>query len=242
MSVRRYLRQKARGDEESNKPRMSQSPPEYAAVEKSLTFPKSLAGKVALVTGASRGIGAGIAFELGARGASVAINYLRSKDAAENVVAQIRHSGAKAVAIQADVSKISEIEKLFRETKAEFGKIDITVSNSGVESFDRTEDITEEHFDYVFGLNFKAQFFVGQKFFQEGEPGGSLILTSSIAAGLIGVGDHALYSSSKSAINGVTKSFAKDFGKKGMRVNAIAPGGVKSGQYPQYDLLISKQY
>lgn len=195
--------------------------------------PPTLAGQVALVTGASRGIGAGIALELGARHASVVVNYVKGKDGADSIVQQIETLGGKAVAIQADVSKVPEITQLFESAKAHFGKINIVCSNSGMESFDKTEDITEERFDLVFGLNLRAQFFVGQHAYKYCEPGGRLILMSSIAAGLISVGDHALYSGSKMAINGITKSFAKDFGKKGMTVNAIAPGGVKSDMFTQ---------
>lgn len=195
--------------------------------------PPSLAGKVALVTGASRGIGSGIALELGARQASVVVNYVKGKAGAEEIVRQIEEYGSKAIAIQADVSKVPEITRLFDEAKSHFGKIDIVVSNSGTESFDKTEDITEERFDFVFGLNIRAQFFVGQHAYKYCEPGGRLILMSSIAAGLLGVADHALYSGSKSAVNGITKSFATDFGKKGMTCNAIAPGGVKSDMFTQ---------
>ena len=195
--------------------------------------PTNLTSKVALVTGASRGIGAGIALELGARGASVIVNYIKGLDGAQAIVSHIEALGSKAIAIQADVSKVSEITRLFEESKAHFGKIDIVCSNSGMESFDKTEDITEERFDLVFGLNLRAQFFVGQHAYKYCEPGGRLILMSSIAAGLISVGNHALYSGSKSAVNGITKSFAKDFGKKGITVNAIAPGGVKSDMFAQ---------
>ncbi|KAL2037626.1 hypothetical protein N7G274_009571 [Stereocaulon virgatum] len=195
--------------------------------------PHNLTGKVALVTGASRGIGAGIALELGARGAFVVVNYVKGVDGANAIVSQIEALGSKAIAVQADVSKVPEITRMFEESKAHFGKIDIVCSNSGMESFDKTEDITEERFDLVFGLNLRAQFFVGQHAFKYCEPGGRLILMSSIAAGLISVGDHALYSGSKSAVNGITKSFAKDFGKKGITVNAIAPGGIKSDMFAQ---------
>ncbi|MCJ1428289.1 Arp2/3 complex subunit, actin nucleation center, partial [Sticta canariensis] len=147
--------------------------------------PSDLSGKVALVTGASRGIGAGIAIELGARKASVIVNYVKGKSAADEVVGQIERFGSKAIAVQADVSKVPEITKLFETAKAHFGKIDIVVSNSGTESFDKTEDITEERFDFVFGLNVRAQFFVGQHAYKYCEPGGRLILMSSIAAGLL---------------------------------------------------------
>lgn len=190
-------------------------------------FP-TLAGKVALVTGSSRGIGAGVALELAARGASVVVNYVRGREGAEVIVRKIEALGGKALAVQADVSKVPEITSLFEKAKEHFGKIDYVVSNSGMESFDKIEDITEEQFDLVFGLNLRAQFFVGQHAFKYCEEGGRLVLMSSIAAGLIGVGDHSLYSGSKMAINGITKSFAKDFGRRGITVNAVAPGGVKS--------------
>lgn len=206
---------------------------EHVSNENTASVPSNLRGKVALVTGASRGIGAGIALELGARGAWVVVNYVKGKSAADDVVQQIEKSGSKAVALQADVSKVVEITRLFEEAKAHFGKINIVVSNSGTESFDKTEDITEERFDFVFGLNIRAQFFVGQHAYKYCEPGGRLVLMSSIAAGLLGVADHALYSGSKSAVNGITKSFATDFGKKSMTCNAIAPGGVKSDMFTQ---------
>ena len=211
----------------------SASTPDSTTMEQPLPIPKNLAGKVALVTGASRGIGAGIALELGARHASVVVNYVRGKDSAEYITHQIEDLGGRAVAIQADISKVPEISRLFNEARMHYGKIDIVCSNSGMESFDRTEDITEERFDTVFGLNFRAQFFVAQLAYHHCEPGGRLVLMSSIAAGLITVGNHALYSASKAAINGVTKSFAKDFGQKGITVNAIAPGGIKSDMFTQ---------
>ncbi|KAF6236458.1 hypothetical protein HO173_005239 [Letharia columbiana] len=195
-------------------------------------FP-TLAGKVALVTGASRGIGAGIALELGARGASIIVNYVKGHDAAHAICAQIHRLGSHAHAIQADVSLVPEITRLFLEAKAHFGRIDIVCSNSGMESFDRTAEVTEARFDAVMGLNLRAQFFVGQAAYRHCERGGRLILMSSIAAGLIGVGDHALYSGSKSAVNGITKSFAKDFGDRRITVNAVAPGGVKSDMFAQ---------
>lgn len=143
------------------------------------------------------------------------------------------NTGASALAIQADVSSVPEITRLFEESIAHFGHLDIVCSNSGMESFDKTLDITEERFDLVMGLNFRAQFFVAQHAYRYLREGGRVVLMSSIAAGLIGVGDHALYSASKSAVNGVTKSFAKDFGQRGITVNAIAPGGVKSDMFTQ---------
>lgn len=193
----------------------------------------SLHGKVALITGAGRGIGRGCAIELGRRGASVVVNYQSSKSSADEVVREIEAtgSGAKAVAIQADVSKVSEIERLFQETKKHFGKIDIVMSNSGTESWDKTEEITEEKYDHVFNLNARAQFFVGQAAWKHLEDNGRLILMSSIAAGLLGVRDHALYNASKMAVIGMIKAFATDFGKRGITVNGVAPGGIKSDMF-----------
>ena len=137
------------------------------------------------------------------------------------------------MAIQADVSDVAEIGRLFEESVKWKGKVDIVCSNSGMESFEHVGDVTPERFDAVFGLNLRAQFFVGQAAYKYCTPGGRLVLMSSIAAGLITVGDHALYSGSKAAINGITKSFAQDFGRKGITVNAIAPGGVKSDMFEQ---------
>ena len=195
----------------------------------------SLHGKVAIVTGAGRGIGRGCAIELGKRGASVVINYQSSKAAADEVVAIIESNGtgAKAISIQADVSKKSEIERLFSESKTHFGKIDIVMSNSGTESWDKTEEITEEKYDHVFNLNARAQFFVGQTAWKYLEDNGRLILMSSIAAGLLGVRDHVLYNASKMAVIGMIKGFATDFGVRGITVNGVAPGGIKSDMFTQ---------
>jgi 3-oxoacyl-[acyl-carrier protein] reductase len=181
----------------------------------------SLHNKVALITGAGRGIGRGCAIELGKRGCSVIVNYANSKSSADEVVAEIEKfkNGAKAVSIQADVSKVSEINRLFEEAKKAFGKIDFVMSNSGTESWDKTEDITEEKFDAVFSLNTRAQFFVGQAAYKYCENGGRLVLMSSIAAGLMGVKDHSLYNASKMAVIGIVKAFATDFGKKAITVN-----------------------
>ena len=195
----------------------------------------SLHNKVALITGAGRGIGRGCAIELGRRGCSVVVNYQSSRGSAEEVVAEIESfkNGAKAVSIQADVSKVSEITRLFEESKKHFGKVDFVMSNSGTESWDKTEDITEEKFDHVFNLNARAQFFVGQAAFKYCEQNGRLVLMSSIAAGLMGVKNHALYNSTKMAVIGMVKAFATDFGVKGITVNGVAPGGIKSDMFTQ---------
>lgn len=193
----------------------------------------SLEGQVALVTGAGRGIGAGIAVEFGRRGANVVVNYASSKEAAEKVVSEIESlgTGAKAIAIQADVSKVSEITRLFEETKKHFGKVNIVMSNSGKESWNKTEEITEEVYDEIFNLNTKAQFFVGQAAWKYLEDNGRLILMSSIAAGLLGVKHHSLYSGTKMAVIGIMKAFATDFGSRGITVNCVCPGGIKSDMF-----------
>ncbi|KAH8691017.1 hypothetical protein GQ44DRAFT_695640 [Phaeosphaeriaceae sp. PMI808] len=195
----------------------------------------SLHGKVAIVTGSSRGIGKGIAIELAKRGCSVVINYANSKSGADEVVKTIEGlgTGARAVTIQADVSKVPEIERLFQECKKHFGHVNIVMSNSGTESFDNTEDITEAAFDHVYSLNARAQFFIGQAAWNHLEDNGRLILMSSISAGKLGIKRHALYNSSKMAVIGMVKAFATDFGKRGITVNGIAPGGVLSDMFYQ---------
>jgi 3-oxoacyl-[acyl-carrier protein] reductase len=122
----------------------------------------NLNGKVALITGAGRGLGAGLAIMLAERGAAVVINYAASAQAAMSVVEQIEKNGGKAVAIQANISKTPEVTKLFEQAIAHFGRLDIVINNSGTEAFSAEEDVTEDLYDHVFGLNTRAQFFVGQ--------------------------------------------------------------------------------
>ena len=180
-----------------------------------------------------RGIGRGVALELGRRGCSVVVNYANSKEGASAVCEEIEgyDTGARAIAVQADVSKPAEIERLFASAKQAFGKVNIVMSNSGTESWNKTEDITEEIYDHVFNLNARAQFFVGQAAWKHLEDNGRVVLMSSIAAGLLGVKDHALYNASKMAVIGMIKAFATDFGKRGITVNGVAPGGIKSDMF-----------
>jgi 3-oxoacyl-[acyl-carrier protein] reductase len=192
-----------------------------------------LDGKVALVTGAGRGIGRGIALELANRGANIVVNYGSSSKSAAETVAEVEKLGSQAVALQADLTKVASISKLFEDAEKHFGHIDIVVSNSGMESFTEEEKVTEEEWDQVFGLNAKAQFFVAQHAYKHIKPGvgGRVVLMSSIAAHATGLKNHALYAGSKCAVEGFTRSFAADFGDKGITVNAIAPGGVKSDMF-----------
>lgn len=192
-----------------------------------------LDGKVALVTGSGRGLGAGIAIDLGSRGASIIVNYAKSSSAANSVVEEIRSLGSEAIAIQADISKTPQVSRLFEEGIAHFGRLDIVVSNSGMETFCKETDVTEALYDQVFGLNTRGQFFVAQHALKHLSHYGRIILTSSVAATMSGIGDHALYAGSKAAVEAFTRSFSVDAGEKKITVNAIAPGGVKTDMYTE---------
>jgi len=194
---------------------------------------KTLIDKVALVTGAGRGIGYGIALELGQRGAKVVVNYGSSKEGADNLVKEIEAAGSQAIAIQADISKTPEVKRLFQAAIDHFGRLDIVCSNAGKEVFSPEEEVTEQLYDDVFALNTRAQFFVAQQAYMNLQHGGRIILMSSVAATMSGIPNHALYAGSKAAVEGFTRSFAKDCGHKRITVNAIAPGGVKSDMFQQ---------
>lgn len=183
--------------------------------------------KVAIVTGASRGIGAGIARELGARGASVVVNYHNSAEAAQEVVTDIKKAGSDAIAIAGDMSKTEDIAQLFQKAKAHFQKIDIVVSNSGMEHFGEISKVKPEEFDKIFNLNTRGQFFVAQQAYEYLMNGGRLILMSSISAH-ISIRQHAIYAGSKCAVEAFARCLAPDFGPRGITVNSIAPGGVKT--------------
>ncbi|KAI1366798.1 short chain dehydrogenase [Xylaria arbuscula] len=191
----------------------------------------SLEGKVALVTGAGRGIGREMALELGRRGAKVIVNYANSKESAEEVVQAIKKSGSDAASVQANVSKVPEIIHLFEEAIRIFGKLHIVCSNSGVVSFGHVKDVTEEEFDRVFATNTRGQFFVAREAHKHLEVGGRLILMGSITGQAKGVPAHAVYSGSKGAIETFVRCMAVDFGDKKITVNCIAPGGIKTDMY-----------
>lgn len=191
-----------------------------------------LTGKVALVTGAGRGIGAGIAKELAKKGASVVINYANSSKAAQDLVREIQDLSSSAISIQADITKPADTSRLFEEAIKHFGRLDIVASNSGREKFVSLQDTTEEDYNETFDLNTRAQFFVAKAAHKHLSSGGRLILMSSVAAGL-GVPGHAIYAGSKSAVEGFTRCFAGDFGAKGCTVNCIAPAGVKTDMWTE---------
>lgn len=187
---------------------------------------RKLEGKVALVTGASKGIGASIAKHLAAEGASVVVNYASSKSGADTVVGEIAKKGGKAVAVQADVAKQADIERLLAETKKAYGKLDILVNNAGIYEFSPIEGVNETHFHKQFDLNVLALLLTSReaaKYF--GPDGGSIINISSVASFLAGA-NTSVYSATKAAVDAVTKSLAKELGPRKIRVNAINPGMV----------------
>jgi 3-oxoacyl-[acyl-carrier protein] reductase len=189
---------------------------------------KKLEGKVAVVTGASKGIGAGIAKQLAAEGAAVVVNYASSREGADRTVADIAAAGGKALAVQGDVSKREDIVRLFAETKKAFGALDILVNNAGVYEFTPLEDITEEHFHRHFNLNVLGTLLTTQEAVKHfGEKGGSVVNLSSVVSTL-GIPGAAVYSATKGAVNTITLVLAKELGPKKIRVNAVAPGMVET--------------
>jgi 3-oxoacyl-[acyl-carrier protein] reductase len=192
------------------------------------TNTNKLSGKVAVVTGASKGIGASIAKHLAAEGAAVVVNYATSKAGADKVVAEITSSGGKAIAVQADVAKKTEIDRMFAKTKAAFGQLDILVNNAGIYDMVPIEAITEEHFHKQFDLNVLGLLLSTQealKYF--GPAGGSVINISSIVSTL-GVPGGSVYSATKAAVDAVTRSLGKELGSRKIRVNSINPGMVET--------------
>jgi len=197
-----------------------------AAVETS-----RLDGKVALVTGSGRGIGAAMAVELARRGAKVVVNYANSIEAANKVVDTIKANGGDAIAIKADVGDVSQTTKLMDQAVEHYGQLDIVCSNSGVVSFGHLKDVTEEEFDRVFRVNTRGQFFVAREAYKHLSVGGRIILMGSITGQAKGVPKHTVYSGSKGAIETFVRCMAIDCGDKKITVNCIAPGGIKTDMY-----------
>jgi 3-oxoacyl-[acyl-carrier protein] reductase len=189
---------------------------------------KKLTGKVALVTGASKGIGASIAKHLAAEGAAVVVNYASSKEGADQVVASIVSDGGKAIAVQANVAKQAEIEHLFSETKQAFGRVDILVNNAGIYEFSPIEGVSEGHFHKQFDLNVLGLILTSREAAKHfGTAGGSIVNISSVASSMTPP-NAAVYSATKAAVDAVTRSLAKELGPRNIRVNAINPGMVET--------------
>jgi 3-oxoacyl-[acyl-carrier protein] reductase len=187
-----------------------------------------IAGKVAIVTGASKGIGASIAKHLAAAGATVVVNYSSSKAGADAVVEEIMKQGGKAVAVGANLSKPEEVTKLFDETKKQFDKLDILVNNAGVYEFAPLEAITPEHFHKQFDLNVLGLLLATQEAVKlMGSAGGSIVNISSILARSASPSS-SVYSATKAAVNAITVSLSQELGAKQIRVNAVNPGMVET--------------
>jgi len=184
---------------------------------------KNLEGKVALVTGASKGIGAAIARELASRGAAVAVNYSGSRAAAEKIVAEIVAAGGKAIAVQANVADPDQVAPLVKTVAHKLGPIDVLVNNAGVYEFGPLEQITPEHFSKMFNLNVLGLLLTTKEAVAHFSPhGGSVINISSVAAD--GIGGGAVYSATKGAVDSVSAALAQELGPKKIRVNSLNPG------------------
>jgi len=184
--------------------------------------------KVAVVTGASKGIGAEIARQLAAEGANVVVNYASSKEGADRVVDEIAKRGGKAVAVQADVAKKKDIERLFAETKKAFGRLDILVNNAGVYQFASIEESTEEEFHRQFNTNVLGLILATQEAIRHFDAeGGNVINVSSLATSVTPP-NTTIYTGTKGAVDAITRVLAKELGPRKIRVNAIRPGGVET--------------
>jgi 3-oxoacyl-[acyl-carrier protein] reductase len=169
------------------------------------TNSNKLAGKVAVVTGASKGIGAAIAKQLATEGAAVVVNYASSKSGAEKVVAEITKAGGKAVAVQADAAKKADIERLFAKTKKTFGRLDILVNNAGIYEFSPLSEITEEHFHKHFNLNVLGLLLASQTAAKQFDAAGGSIINISSIASTLAVPESSVYSATKGAVDAITR-------------------------------------
>ena len=189
---------------------------------------KNLQGKVALVTGASKGIGAAIARELAARGASVAVNYSGSKAAADKLVEEINSNGGKAIAVQANVSEPSSIQPLIDTVATQLGPIDVLVNNAGIYEFGPLEAITPEHFHKQFNVNVLGLLLVTQAAVTRFNPAGGSIINIGSVVGKMAFPNGSVYSATKGAVDSITVSLSKELGAKKIRVNALNPGVIET--------------
>ncbi len=189
---------------------------------------QKLQGKVAVVTGASKGIGAAIALHLAAEGAAVVVNYSSSKEGADRVVSEIVGNGGKALAVKANVANHAEVTSMFAETKKAFGRVDVLVNNAGIYEFAPLEAITDEHFHKQFDLNVLGLLYATQEAAKHfGAEGGSVInISSVVATGRFSNG--SVYSGTKAAVEAVTRSLAAELGPRKIRVNSVNPGMVET--------------
>jgi 3-oxoacyl-[acyl-carrier protein] reductase len=197
-------------------------------LQRSDVMSSKLAGKVAVVTGASKGIGAAIAKQFAAEGAAVVVNYSSSKEGADRVVAEITKNGGRAVAVQANVAKEPDIRRLFADAKKAFGQLDILVNNAGIYEFSPLSDVTPEHFHKQFDLNVLGLLLATREAVKHfGADGGAVVNISSVVASK-GIPGAAVYSATKGAVDAITRSLAQELGPKKIRVNSINPGMVET--------------
>jgi 3-oxoacyl-[acyl-carrier protein] reductase len=201
---------------------------------------KKLAGKIAVVTGASKGIGAEIAKHLAADGAAVVVNYASSKEGADRVVDEITKRAGKAIAVQGNVAKKTEVERLFSATKKAFGRIDILVNNAGVYEFSPLEEITEQHFRKHFDVNVLGLLLATQEAVKHFDSAGGSIINISSSATSLTPPNTSVYTATKGAVDAITRTLAKELGPRNIRVNAINPGmveteGVRAAGFDQSD-------
>jgi len=189
---------------------------------------QKLNGKVAVVTGASKGLGASIALELAKEGAFVVVNYSSSKEGADKVVSEIAKNGGKAVAIQANLSLPNDVKKLFTETKKAFGKLDILVNNAGVYEFLSIEDVTPEHYHKMFDLNVLGLILSIKEAVKYFPTSGASIINISSVASRHAVPNASVYSATKGAVDALTRCLAAELGPKKIRVNSVNPGMVNT--------------
>ncbi|OUL18221.1 SDR family oxidoreductase [Nostoc sp. 106C] len=183
----------------------------------------SLAGKVAIVTGASRGIGRAIALKLASNGASVTVNYAGNTAKAQEVVAEITQQGGQALPVQADISQVAEIKRLFDQTIEKFGKVDILINNAGIVIYQPITEVTESDFDQLVAVNIKGTYFACQQAAQRMAEGGRIINFSSSTTAMM-LPTYSAYVATKGAVEQITRVLAKELGTKKITVNAVSPG------------------
>jgi 3-oxoacyl-[acyl-carrier protein] reductase len=187
-----------------------------------------LTGKVAVVTGASKGIGAEIARRLAAEGAAVVVNYASSRDGADKVVADVVGAGGKAVAVQGDVATETDVARIFAEANSAFGKVDILVNNAGVYRFNTIEEATEGEFRRQFDINVLGLLLATKAAVAPFGPDGGSVINISSAASRLSAPGTSIYTGTKAAVDAITRVLAKELGPRKIRVNAINPGGVET--------------
>lgn len=187
-----------------------------------------LSGKVAVVTGASKGIGAGIAKAFAAEGAKVVVNYASSREGADRVVSEITAKGGKAIAVHGDVAKSDDVKRIFAEAKSAFGALDVLVNNAGVFKFDPLEDVTEAEFHREFNINVLGTILATQEALKYFSPAGGSVINLGSIVGTNPVPNSVVYSATKGAVDNITYTLARELGPRKIRVNAVSPGPVET--------------